>query len=111
MAFPCSQPCCDEYVDKRGDFCPAHARPLDGRIRDRKDAKGFYNSSAWRRARATKLAHTPWCEKCLTRAANIVHHRIPLRDCSPIERLTQSNLQSICHPCHNEEDGRKQTSD
>jgi 5-methylcytosine-specific restriction protein A len=67
------------------------------------DLKFFYNSGAWRKARALKLGDDPLCERCaeagrLT-AASHVHHRIEVRDDRSLA-LEQGNLESLCHPCH-----------
>lgn len=105
-SFVCKHPPCNVILPARG-YCPAHAataRPAtqfyDQHLRDR-DAKRFYNSAAWRRAREIKLGDVPWCEECNQAAAEHVHHKKPLQDCTPAERIAQDNLQSVCLPCHN----------
>lgn len=67
------------------------------------EARKFYNSVAWKRARATKLGHDPLCEICKQEGrvtpADMVHH---------IERITTGKrrldlnfLVSLCHEHHN----------
>jgi 5-methylcytosine-specific restriction protein A len=112
--YPCRHPTCAAYVQKRGGYCEAHARQgrqeraarnrfYDQHARD-PEAKKFYDSAAWQRARATKLATDPICERCQRVWAQHVHHRIPLARCTPEQRLDQRNLKSLCLPCHNIEE-------
>jgi 5-methylcytosine-specific restriction endonuclease McrA len=65
------------------------------------EAKRFYDSEAWKRARARRLASYPVCERCNREFARHVHHRIKLKDCTPSQRLDQDNLMSVCVSCHN----------
>ena len=110
-SYPCRWPTCTVYVGKRGDYCAEHEahgrreraernRFYDQHVRD-PEAKRFYDSAAWQRARATKLARDPVCEKCQRAWAAHVHHKKPLKECTPRERLDQQNLMSLCQPCHN----------
>lgn len=76
------------------------------------EAKKFYNSKAWKVARAAKLSAACWCEyvrpgtsEPCGRAAQHVHHVIPVDTCLKSDRdgLTrQANLMSVCADCHNE---------
>lgn len=68
-----------------------------------KRSKQFYDSAAWRRTRAEKLARDPLCEGCkmagkLT-AASHVHHAIEIK-VDWDRRLDPDNLVSACHSCH-----------
>jgi 5-methylcytosine-specific restriction protein A len=111
-SYPCRHPTCTAYVLKRGDGCDLHSHPgarPDQAQRHRRydqtrrdpEAKRFYDSAAWQRARAAKLAATPWCERCRVVFANTCHHApIPLADCTPEQRTDQRNLQSLCPGCH-----------
>jgi 5-methylcytosine-specific restriction protein A len=106
-SHPCRHPTCTEYITAPG-YCTEHAHlaPADSRERHRRydrerrdpEAKKFYNSAAWQRARDTKLANQPTCEIC-GRFAEMVHHRTPVRE-SQEKRTDQDNLQSLCTPCH-----------
>jgi 5-methylcytosine-specific restriction protein A len=109
-SYPCRSPTCTAYVARRGDACPDHTgaasgkaekrRRYDAEDRDR-EAKAFYNSAAWRRARSTKLAAEPVCERCGGAWSKHVHHVKKLKT-NPELRLTQSNLMALCHGCHSE---------
>ena len=109
-SHPCRHPTCSAYVPRRG-YCPDHQeqgrrdrrarnRFYDQHLRD-PEAKKFYDSAAWQRARQTKLASEPVCERCRRVFAQHVHHRIPLSRCTPEQRVEQANLMSVCAPCHN----------
>jgi 5-methylcytosine-specific restriction enzyme A len=76
-------------------------RYYDAHLRD-PEARKFYGSAAWQRARKTKLANDPVCQRCQVTWARHCHHVIPLDRCTPFERVSQSNLLSLCQPCHNE---------
>jgi 5-methylcytosine-specific restriction endonuclease McrA len=113
--YPCAWPTCSAYVPRRGAHCPAHAQHgrTERRQRDRfydqhardPEARAFYASTGWQRARAIKLAHDPICERpgC-GQFARHVHHKVPLKRCMPEQRTAQSNLKSLCVPCHNIEE-------
>lgn len=75
------------------------------------ESKRFLHSAAWLRARAAKLAETPWCEQCqrdnplsLEPATQVDH--IKPRHSHRDLWLTPSNLQSLCDRCHGEKTGR-----
>lgn len=110
-SYPCRHPTCTAYVNRRGDYCQEHEangkkeraernRFYDQHQRD-PDAKRFYGSAAWLRARAKKLATDPVCERCGGTWAQHVHHVKTLKQCTPAERVDQRNLMSLCPPCHN----------
>lgn len=113
-AHPCKWPTCSAYVAHgAGKYCPDHASAAeaeptrhgfyDQHARD-KAAKAFYNSAAWKRARKLKLAADPVCQRCRIVFAQHVHHKKPLKQCAPAEKLDQANLKSLCAPCHNAEE-------
>ena len=73
----------------------------------------IYQDPRWRRMRAAKVRENPLCEKCEARGkvkqTDEVHHIIPFqmgRTTEGIEQLAfdWDNLQSLCTPCHKEED-------
>ena len=78
-------------------------------------ARPFYNSKAWRKCRATYIAHRitidgGLCERCskkgLTRLGKEVHHKIYLtleniKD--PNISLSFDNLEYLCETCHSHE--------
>lgn len=115
-SLPCKHPTCNAFV-KRGEgrYCANHQdraqeerqqhdrtaadRHYDKHHRDT-EAKAFYNSAAWQRARETCLAHHPICKRCQRKWAKHVHHKIPLARCTPEQRTAQDNLDPLCPPCH-----------
>ena len=64
----------------------------------------FYRKSPWRKLREVVLRENPLCIHCLregvTRQADVVDHIVPIKKWKEGE-LEQSNLQGLCHPCHN----------
>ena len=66
-------------------------------------AKEFYNSAAWKNTRASFMAYRHGlCERC-GRPGLIVHHRKALRQQdmnNPKRTLDWSNLELLCHHCH-----------
>jgi 5-methylcytosine-specific restriction endonuclease McrA len=64
----------------------------------------FYDSPAWRKIRKKALERDRYaCMLCKERGsftrANTVHHIQELKN-APHLALTLSNLQSLCHACH-----------
>lgn len=62
----------------------------------------FYQSTAWRKLRAVKLAREPMCEECARQGrvtpAQMVDHIIPInKGGAPLD---VDNLQSLCNACH-----------
>lgn len=70
----------------------------------RADRQAFYRSSDWKYIREYKLYKTPLCERCasndIVNTATEVHHLLDIKD-RPDLRLEITNLQSLCHECHN----------
>ncbi|WP_394659560.1 HNH endonuclease signature motif containing protein [uncultured Novosphingobium sp.] len=72
-------------------------------------AKWPYNTTAWRKLRALKLAGEPLCEGCdrlgLLVTASHVDHRKPISDGGdPFPALDA--LASLCRPCHSAKTAR-----
>lgn len=71
----------------------------------------LYHKTSWRKARAIHLVNQPFCVNCannnIMRHAAVVDHIIPLRLGG--ELLDESNLQSLCHPCHNSKSAHERT--
>lgn len=71
-------------------------------------AKPFYNSDQWQSARRSVLARSGGlCERCLDkgliRAADVVHHTIPLTPdniSDPSITLNPAKLEALCSDCH-----------
>ena len=63
----------------------------------------FYSSSEWRRLREWYRARHPLCEECERNGrvalAQVVDHIIEIADGG--DPVDPSNLQSLCHACHN----------
>ncbi|MEK4024470.1 HNH endonuclease [Sporosarcina sp. FSL W7-1283] len=106
---PCNQYGCSNLTRKR--FCDSHSdsqtqqtRDYDRYGRDSK-TKAFYNSTAWRKLRAMiKIRDNGLCQMCLVDKriviGTIVDHIIPIKVDWQL-RLTENNLQLLCHSCHN----------
>ncbi|EJR76684.1 hypothetical protein IK7_04757 [Bacillus cereus VD156] len=78
-----------------------------------KEAKKFYDSTAWRRCRELALIRDNYrCQECMKHdplipvPADMVHH-IKERNEYPELALTLDNLISLCNACHNKEHPEK----
>jgi len=75
------------------------ARALYDARRGTAASRGY--DARWRKARAAYLKRHPICVVCLsmsrTRAAQEVHHIIPLREGGT---HAEANLQALCKSCH-----------
>ena len=58
----------------------------------------FYNSAAWKRLRAAKLAQDPMCEYCGRQPATDVDHMRAINVGG--DPHAWDNLRSACHACH-----------
>lgn len=67
-------------------------------------AQEFYQSKQWRALSKRHKQQNPLCLHCLeyglTTPADVADHIIEIRD-DWEKRLDPSNLQSLCHACHN----------
>lgn len=68
-------------------------------------SKAFYNSSSWKKIRDRKKHESSnLCKHCMDRgvitAADVCDHILPIEIRWDL-RLTYSNLQMLCHGCHN----------
>lgn len=101
---PCAAPGCPTLIDHGTAYCDGHQnkawKPYD-RQRGTSTERGY--DARWRKVRDAKLRRDPLCERCedlgRTRAADLVHHIVPVEQ-APHLRLADSNLQSLCVPCH-----------
>tara|TARA_R100001163_G_scaffold63795_1_gene56503 strand:- start:764 stop:1060 length:297 start_codon:yes stop_codon:yes gene_type:complete len=63
----------------------------------------FYRKYAWRKLRKVVLDKNPLCVHCLdndmVKPADVVDHIIPIKKGGA--ELDESNLQGLCHSCHN----------
>ena len=97
---PCTYPGCAGLSHQ--SRCELHRTERNkhyDRYRRDKEAKRFYNSDLWQKARVAKLSRDPLCAKHLERgqvvAAELVHHLD-----GDIYNLLPNNLQSLCNSCH-----------
>jgi len=72
-----------------------------------KNSRAFYKSKEWQEVRELALKRDNYlCQRCLNnkklKKADLVHHIVPLKDDASL-RSKLTNLESICHPCHNKE--------
>ena len=103
---PCRYPGCAQVLSKPG-YCTAHQSTVHkdyGRRRRAFDPEvDFYKSTQWRSVRSAFLREHPLCGQCQSkgqlRPAVVVDHRTPIK--AGGERFEESNLQSLCIPCHN----------
>ena len=69
----------------------------------------FYNSADWRRTAAQHKASNPLCAICEENGqvtpADVTDHIIPINEGGA--RFDWQNLQSLCHPHHNQKSGRE----
>lgn len=75
-------------------------KPFGGRAVDNTK---FYQSTPWRKLREKVLKERPLCEQCRREGritpAKVVDHIIPIvKGGAPLD---ESNLQPLCHKCHN----------
>jgi 5-methylcytosine-specific restriction protein A len=103
---PCRHVGCRALVYGREGFCDAHRKARYREYSQQRQAKGervkLYDTAAWKRVRATHLALEPLCRSCRLAgrlvAANVVDHITPIKKGG--SELDDSNLQSLCKPCH-----------
>ena len=108
----CTEPGCSELVyEPKTSKCPAHRREqrkqqasaYKSRTENTKYVE-FYNSPQWRAISTNHRKRYPLCKHCLdigiTKPADVVDHIIELRDQFE-KRFDLTNLQSLCHSCHN----------
>ena len=91
---------CGAIVDKRCERCDP---PIPHKQTTQE--RGYGND--WRKLSERYRKSHPLCERCTeqgrTRAADHVHHIIPIR-VAPELRLERSNLMAVCVECHEELD-------
>ena len=109
---PCRYPGCGAVLTTPG-YCDAHRAEQHrdyGRARRSFDTElGFYQSAAWRSARAAFLSAHPLCRMCSARGmfvvARVVDHITPLKDGGP--RFDWDNLDALCVSHHNAKTARE----
>lgn len=77
-----------------------------GRFSKQRVGDGIYHTVAWRRLRRYYYTRVHGiCERC-GKPGDIVHHKIPIDESNvndPSITLSVSNLELLCHSCHNRE--------
>ncbi len=113
---PCKKHGCIHLT--RTGYCEAHEdlvleqqRHYNNEVRNQTHKK-FYNSKEWQRARQQAIIRDhSFCQACLREGRhtrmNVVDHIIELQDNYAL-RSTLSNLECLCHPCHNRKTRREQ---
>ena len=108
---PCAAPRCPALVEAGERYCPEHKRENNRRVkRSREDKKEqrFYDSAAWKRFRAMKLAEQPLCERHLAKGetvvATTVHHQEEIRE-GGAWLPSFDEVESLCRSCHSKEHG------
>ena len=105
----CCWPGCMKLTRDR--HCPAHANQQHKGTSRNEPGDPFYNSSAWRKLRAAKLAADPLCECDDCKAtgdlvpAGVVDHIKPRCDYPQLE-LDFDNLRSMSEAHHNRHTAR-----
>jgi len=102
----CSHPHCKE-PDVINGRCELHQRNLKPNTTNRSSTttnNAIYNSTKWRKLRKRKFTEEPLCEHCfklnIITPTDVIDHIKPVLD-YPELSYTYSNLQSLCHGCHN----------
>ena len=126
---PCKSPGCPELVPESaaGGYCVGHVRqaraPRRTTARRRRmnheelKRDAWYSSKEWTKLRRAFISRNPLCRICsdnsFIRSADVVDHIVERKDNDSL-RLKWSNLQSLCHSCHNNktaEEKRKRNRD
>lgn len=98
---PCSYPGCPKLT--YGRFCLEHEKIENKRYEkyERSPEIRKRYGQAWKRIRDSYVKEHPLCEKCLEqgiyKAAEEVHHKLPLAEGGTHDR---NNLISLCKSCH-----------
>ena len=115
----CNKVNCNELINFNESYCDEHKqlskqsnKDYDS-LRNKRDNqyRKFYNSKAWKDARhISMLRHDSLCQECLRNGlytqADVIDHIVELRD-DYSRRLDQSNLEPLCHDCHNKKTYRE----
>lgn len=113
----CSQVGCTKLINFTVEYCDDHKEINHDTLRNKvnyewdKKYKKFYNSAAWKRLRRTVMIENNWaCANCERNSiyvrADVVDHIIEIKD-DWDRRLDISNLEPLCHLCHNQKSERE----
>ncbi|MBW3492284.1 HNH endonuclease [Bacillus sp. FDAARGOS_1420] len=104
QSIGCNELTRDKYCSKHQDKVQENTRYYDKYIRN-KSSRSFYNSRLWKDMRELMYRRdhglcVPCRSKDIIQIGDVVDHIIPIRvDWS--KRLEPTNLQTLCHACHN----------
>jgi len=108
----CNEISCNTLIPMSERYCAAHKRDniqrrnshYDKNFRNKKH-QIFYSSSEWRKIRKIVMIKAGGlCASCMdmniVTNADVVDHIVPIT-IDYTKRLEESNLQPLCHTCHN----------
>lgn len=112
----CTEPMCPALIHDGKSKCEEHRLQQQSRITKEYAAKHtnskyvqFYNSRTWRQLSINHRKQQPLCMHCLehhiTKPADVADHVIEIREAYHM-RLDTTNLESLCHACHNSKTAR-----
>lgn len=81
--------------DHRGRNRPERAAQSGRKYTDKR-----YKTRRWQRLRLFMLGQSPVCSACHEAPASVLDHVVPVRH-APDKFWDTSNLQTLCHRCHN----------
>ena len=100
---PCRYSGCPKLTDHKSGYCEDHRKMMERHYE--KFTRGYDHhkryDEQWRSIRNRYISRHPLCELCQShgkyKAAQLVHHILPLADGGTHD---ESNLQSLCISCH-----------
>ena len=100
----CRRSDCGETTTSPSGYCDAHRRAeIRWKETTREPAHKRGYDQKWENVRDWFIAQNPLCENCrdngIVEIATVVHHLIPIKQDAG-ERLSVSNLVSLCDDCH-----------
>lgn len=101
---------CDKHVHKVAEEESNRQKRYDQVSRD-STSNSFYQSKEWKKLRAfVRHRDKGLCQHCKRdnriKKADVVHHIVEIKE-DWSKRLDPSNLECVCHTCHNKEHGRR----
>lgn len=109
----CNHPVCRILIPFDEQYCAQHTHMKRekhktynaARVREEPHIQSFYNSTRWRRlSKQVKLRDDYMCQECLRNGsyttADVTDHIIEVKD-DWERRWDVSNMESLCHECHN----------
>lgn len=108
--YPYGKPYCENcmpiYEANKAKYKAENAKRYDVKRRGERETK-FYKSKAWQKLAAATLARRGYkCERCGDYATQVHHKKYISTDEGWQRRFDVTNLEILCHKCHNEEHKR-----